>query len=60
MTKPIFLASENSAARRLLGNAGITADVKRFDLAEDEAVEGNGAYLLVVFAALAFLYGSAA
>ena len=33
---------------------------KRFDLAEDEAVEGNGTYLLVVLDALAFLYGSAA
>lgn len=33
---------------------------KRFDLAEDEAVEGNGTYLLIVLDALAFLYGSAA
>ena len=33
---------------------------KRFDLAEDEAVEGNGTYLLIVIDALAFLYGSAA
>lgn len=33
---------------------------KRFDLAEDEDVEGNGTYLLVVLAALDRLYGSAA
>lgn len=33
---------------------------KRFDLCEDEAVEGNGTYLLVVLSALELLYGSAA
>ncbi len=33
---------------------------KRFDLSEDEDVEGNGTYLLVVLAALDLLYGSAA
>lgn len=32
---------------------------KRLDLSEDEAVEGNGTYLLVVLAALELLYGSA-
>ncbi len=38
MTKPIFLASENPAARRLLGNAGITVDVMAADL-DDRALE---------------------
>lgn len=38
MTKPIFLASENSAAMRLLGNAGITVDVMAADL-DDRALE---------------------
>lgn len=38
MNKPIFLASENSAARRLLGNAGITVDVMAADL-DDRALE---------------------
>lgn len=33
---------------------------KRFDLSEDEDVEGNGTYLLVVLAVLDRLYGSAA
>lgn len=38
MKNRIFLASENSAARRLLGNAGITADVMAADL-DDRALE---------------------
>ncbi|KQV40819.1 MULTISPECIES: Maf family protein [unclassified Rhizobium] len=38
MKKPIFLASENSAARRLLGNAGITVEVMAADL-DDRALE---------------------
>lgn len=38
MTKPIFLASENSVAMRLLGNAGITVDVMAADL-DDRALE---------------------
>lgn len=38
MTKPIFLASENPTARRLLGNAGITIDVMAADL-DDRALE---------------------
>jgi len=33
---------------------------KRFDLTEDEDVEGNGTYLLVALSALDYLYGSAA
>ncbi|MFT4158724.1 hypothetical protein [Shinella sp.] len=33
---------------------------KRFDLSEDEDIEGNGTYLLVVLAVLDRLYGSAA
>lgn len=33
---------------------------KRFDLSEDEDVEGNGTYILVVLAVLDRLYGSAA
>lgn len=32
---------------------------KRFDLSENEDVEGNGTYLLIVIAALDLLYGSA-
>lgn len=38
MKKPIFLASENFSARRLLGNAGITVDVMATDL-DDRALE---------------------
>lgn len=38
MNEPFFLASENAAARRLLGNAGITVDVMAADL-DDQALE---------------------
>lgn len=38
MNKPFFLASENTFARRLLGNAGITVDVMAADL-DDRALE---------------------
>ncbi len=38
MNKTFFLASENAAARRLLGNAGITVDVMAADL-DDQALE---------------------
>ncbi|MFT4158723.1 Maf family protein [Shinella sp.] len=38
MNEPIFLASENPLARRLLGNAGIAVDVMAADL-DDRALE---------------------
>jgi len=60
---PARFADIRAVAQAVIGDyrAGDRSGVwKRFDLCEDEDVEGNGTYILVVLAVLERLYGPAA